>query len=423
MAIFDSLLGYVPLPTNQNKNPKEVETVNVVTVEKRGTGDLVDAELPNSSSLRSSSKSSSNNSIIDKLFTTLGDVSNFIHLPVPKIVKDVYKDLNNLENIISDPKHEGKRLLSKTLFSLFDPDGPSINHMVRPTDLNQYSVKEHLGKLNNVRPKDLNEYKTVSNIIEYEQLNRTKSRSDQSNSTESVDYTDEGDPIIFEFQGRKSVKDLTMRLNHLWDIKVEPYFHREVNKAVEYYKNDPTSEFSKVLLSGFKSNDVISKVSKSPYYSSQLLVKEEATLPDTEYMPIMSYELNMKTLTSKEVELFSGSSISVPEVIRYTSHFSMQVLDDRNKRWRRWFQAYSEAIYNEETSVVTPYKNSCLLVNLYQYRSDRKIISQSKLLCVLKNYQMSSQGTGSGNAEILDLEFSIVGMLELPKNQSHLRVI
>lgn len=416
MPIFDSNLGYVPLPTNQNTNPQSNETVDIVSVGNVSTSDLIDIKLPNFSSLKNRNGYDPNNSIVDQIFTSIDDISNLIHLPVPDVVKDVYSSINNLENIASDPIHEGKRLISKSLFDLFDPDGPSINDMIRPTDKNQVLPQNFDGKFDSLAPLDSNMYNKVSNIndYEYDNLKYKKTSSEGVKEEDEITGTNTYDsPVVFEFQGRKSVKNMTLRLNHLWDMKIEPYYHRGRNLAMERMENSD----------GFSSNEITDEINESNYYVEQLKVNKKDLIPNTDYMPIMSYDLNMKTLTNKEVEMYNGSSISIPELIRYNSTLSVQIVDDRNKRWRRWFQEYSESMYDEVTSIVTPYKNSCLLATIYQYRVDRKIISQAKLIISLKNYQMSSSGAGTGSPDVMDLEFSVVGILDLPEEQSHLKVI
>lgn len=425
MGVFDNVRGFVPLPENQNENPKSPESVNGVDIGDLKISSVADISLPNIKSLRKKKGYDTNNSIIDQLYTTLDDISNFIHLPVPESLTNIYKKINRVESIVADPLHEAKRLLSTTLFKIFDPNGPAMNGMMLPSD------QSHGKKMNEILAEsirkslpDVNQYDGVSNAPAYNEFLKDYRAFTGSDGKYFVpDYDDDGNPHIFEFQGRLSVKDLTMRLNHLWDIKIEPYMHRDKNIALGL-SSDTMKSSNPIFENGLGPNHMLKRLSSSNHMTSQLKLTDfNREVPMMDYIPVMSYDLNMKTLMSKEIDLYNGSSISVPEVIRYNSHLNLQILDDNNRRWRRWFQAYSEALFDEVTSTVTPYKNSCLLITIYQYKADRRIVSQSSLLCLLRNYQMVSNGAGMGNADLVDLEFSVVGMIDLPPEKSYLKVV
>lgn len=391
MSIFDSDLGFMPLPQSQqpesNLNP--VQVVDISGGITDGYNDLI--ELPLSATGIEPGQNLSN-SLIDQIFTGIEDVSNMIHLPVPEEIKEIYGVTQYVEGVMNDPIAEAKRLASRALFNLFDPDKNGGNEGMLPRDVNKYDV---LIDKPNVKTNNLDNVgqETTENNFDYKK-------------GEAEPQPD------FEFNGRETIKNLTMRLTHLWDMSLVPFNYKGIpNKAVPEIGLNISESYATDL-------------NRSPYYAKSLAVDPlKITTNTSNYVPILSYDMDIKTLTNKEVELYSGSSIAVPEVIRYTSHLSMQILDDENKRWRRWFQNYTENLYDEDTGVVIPYKNSCLQVNLYQYRSDRKVISKHSMLVNLKNYQMISSGTGMGNADILDVEFSIVGEIESTEDEKYLKVI
>jgi len=431
MAIFDSDLGFMPLPQSQQpvSNVSSVEVVGISGSVNEAYNDLI--ELPVSATGIEPGLNLSN-SLVDQIFTGIEDVSNMIHLPVPESIKEIYGVTQYVEGVISDPLNEAKRLASRALFNLFDPDKNGGNEGMLPRfqgdkwAVSEEQKKEFNGNLKINKDKKVaegnSEYSVdkPADLNPYDQLignpNVNKNNKDvtgQENTEDNFQFS-KGDPEPqpnFEFNGRETVKNLTMRLNHLWDMSIIPYDYKGVPNTAA-----PPMDIQEGYAFG---------LNQSPYYENALTVKPDKIVSNTNlnYVPILSYDMDIKTLVNKEVELFSGSSIAVPEVIRYTSHLSMQILDDENKRWRRWFQTYTENLYEEETALVKPYKNSCLQVTLYQYRSDRKIISRHTMLVNLKNYQMISSGTGMGNADIIDVEFSIVGEIDIPEDEKFLTVI
>ena len=206
------------------------------------------------------------------------------------------------------------------------------------------------------------------------------------------------------FQGRETLQNSTLRSIDLWDLSIEPFEYRGVkNKWVPNIQQE--------------NNSIVNVTSKY----ADIFPKNYPKI--TDYMPILSYDLDLKTITSKQLDLFGGSSISVPDTIRYTSQLSVQIVDDENKRWRRWFQTYSENLYDERTTSVAPYKNSSLLITLYQYRQDFKILSHNQYICTLNNYQMISSGASSASTDVLDVELSIVGKVDLPEIYSYLEIV
>jgi hypothetical protein len=419
MPIFNSDLGFVPLPPSQTPETS-TNPVDIVSLSGGVAGaynDLV--ELPLSSNGIESGTNTAN-TFIDEIFTTIEDVSNIIHLPVPDDVKKIYGVTQYVEGVISDPLNEAKRLTSQALFSLFDPDKNGGNEGMLPRfQGDNWTVSEERKKeisksgkdgFSIAKPKDANTYDILLNNPNTDTNNKDVTGNEETENQFQYKKGDQEPLPEFQFNGRDTIKNLTMRLTHLWDMSITPFDYKDIpNLAV------PPMDINE---------NYALDINKSPYYGNALKVNpEKLNVNTSNYIPILSYDMDVKTLVNKEVELFSGSSIAVPEIIRYTSHLSLQILDDENKRWRRWFQTYSENLYNEETSVVTPYKNSCLKINIYQYRSDRKILSSHEMLVTLKNYQMISTGTGEGNADIIDAEFSIVGEIEVPENEKYLNVI
>lgn len=416
MPIFDDVKGFVPLPKSQTEERDSVP----------GLGDLqytedptLASEIPIPLPKAFGIGINTSDTIVDRVFTKINDVFEYIHLPTPDAIVDLYKTSQRIEGVIADPLSAGKQFLENTIYDALHPSS-KIDGGVLPRDANTYSKKVNVE--DPLLPSDDNDYeklmkrgtgakrptpgeKYISELsgIEWDQM------KDSTSETQYLYHQGEGgnEEVEFEFQGRKTVGDLTMRLNHLWDLKIEPYHHKGIDRGV--------------VPPMLSSTDY--KMNQTPYYTGALQLNNYVYQKLTDYVPVLAYDLDMKMLNSKELELFSGSSIAVPEVIRYNSNMNLQILDDENKRWRRWFQTYSENMYNEKYSTVTPYKNSCLQITIYQYRSDWKVLSKQILLCTLRNYNMKSDGAGIGSPDILDISLSVVGAIELPESESILNII
>lgn len=337
----------------------------------------------------------------DQLFTGLNNVLDFLGLPMPEGLTSIYQNIQTVEGFIEDPRMLLNLAVDKAKGFIFPgkKDGAWIDAkglMGLPED-RRYELIDGIYKTNEVPFIEM----TTQNVSDDQYLDG---------------IIEDIGKEAFAFQGRKSAVGVTMRLNHLWDVKMKPYAHN----GITFVPDMGTAE------SAFYGNET--KNEKASRLGTEKYRRKTDAVNNKDWedsMPVLSYDLDFKTLSNKEVELFGGATIMVPEIIRRTSHLSMQILDDENKRWRRWLQRYMEAMYNETNNIVKPYKHCCMQVTIYQYRADWKILSHKEFLVTLKNYQAISSGSGggNGNADVIDLEWSIVGELKMYGEKDYLNII
>jgi hypothetical protein len=348
------------------------------------------------------------NTIIDQIFTGANQIFDFLGLPFPEALNDLYQITQTIEGFIEDPRMLLGQVKEAALGFLF-PRGmesmwdDALGIIKAPPD-SRYDVANGVYTSN----QDTQDFSLLGEEV--------KDKERLNSIVEDIGKSQ------FAFQGRKSVVGMTMRLNHLWDIKVQVYKHQGRTYVPDmgvaessFYKK--TNKEGEVVNQGHKDRGT-TEAYRDP--------ENKAVISDFEdSMPILSYDLDFKSLASKDVELFGGSSIAIPEIIRRSSHLSMQVMDDENKRWRRWFQRYIESMYDEDNNVVKPYKTCCVKITIYQYRTDLLVLSHKVFLAVLKNYQVlsSGSGSGSGNADIIDTEWSIVGEMDIKGRNDELNII
>lgn len=389
MAIFDELRGLVPLP----KSRKGKSTSDFNSSLAGVSDDVFSPEFP--IALPEYTQPDLSNTFIDNIYTKINDVFEYIHLPTPEIIQGLYGVTQRIEGIIEDPVTFVRNEVNQTIYDLLHPK----NKNLFPKDQHKSYKKPE-----EVKALEVIDDTSGTTGLRASLVNASSSKLDNK-FQDPYDLPDlEEIKLDREFKGRESVENITLRSVDLWDIKIEPFEYNNVRNS---------------WVPDIKQQDVY-KLNSSSLYSKVY----PRTIPRvSDYMPILSYNLDLKTLTTKQLELFGGSSIAVPDLIRYTSQLSIQIVDDENKRWRRWFQEYSENLYSSDTNSVAAYKNSSLLITLYQYRQDHKILSHNKYICSLMNYQMISTGAGDASTDVLDIEFSIVGKVDLPPNYSYLEIV
>lgn len=338
--------------------------------------------------------SSQGNSILDQLFTGANQIFDMIGLPFPASITNLYQMTQTIEGYIEDPRMLWSELKDAAFGFIFAKEGES-------------NWDDELGLIKS--PED-SQYEAISGAYFPDDYGAADAENPIAEGVANQERADQiADDIAysqFSFQGRKSVVGVSMRLNHLWDMRMEPWTP-DLTKP-EYCVLPPMLDHISEAYAAKSSGR------STESYKREGVATRLADWEDT--MPILSYDLDFKTLANKEVELYGGSVISIPEIIRRTSHLTIQVLDDENKRWRRWFQHALEKMYDEETAVIVPYKHCCMKITLFQYRTDYRILSHKVFLGVIKNYQVLSSGSGqgAGAADLIDVEWSIVG--ELPVN-------
>jgi len=392
MPIFDNLRGLVPLPTSRNsQSTAPIDTDNIrLEQDLRGISNGVfSPEFP--IPLPIVPEIDVSNTFVDDIYTRINDVFEYIQLPTPEFLQDIYGVTQQIENVINDPISTVRNEIQKNLYDLLHPKEKNIFPVDR---MKSYSKSEEIKSLDLING---------TTGFRAPLVKESLASTERLSTGEDISRIDEPE-LIRSFKGRESLKDVTLRSIDLWDIQIEPFEYNGIPNL--WVPPIQQSDNAAVNLTS-KYGNLFPKVIPSV----------------TDYMPILSYDLDLKTLTTKQLDLYGGSSIAVPDLIRYTSQMSLQIVDDENKRWRRWFQTYSENLYNQDDNSVAPYKNSSLLITLYQYRQDHKILSHNQYICSLSNYQMISSGAGMASTDVLDIELSIVGRIELPSNYSYLEIV
>lgn len=389
MAIFDNVRGLMPLPRSKKGN----YTSDVDSSTKGVSNEIFSHEVP--IPLPKFNQPDTSNTFIDNVYTQINDVFEYIHLPTPAIVQDIYGFTQSIENIINDPVTEIRNAVNREIYDLLHPSEKNIFPADRSGSEKKSEEVKGLVFYDDTKGTSGNRAPLLEDDVTMSKKN-LRPGSYLSNLDEPE--------LNRSFQGRETLQNSTLRSIDLWDLSIEPFEYRGVkNKWVPNIQQE--------------NNAIVNVTSKY----ADIFPKNYPKI--TDYMPILSYDLDLKTITSKQLDLFGGSSISVPDMIRYTSQLSVQIVDDENKRWRRWFQTYSENLYDERTTSVAPYKNSSLLITLYQYRQDFKILSHNQYICTLNNYQMISSGASSASTDVLDVELSIVGKVDLPEIYSYLEIV
>lgn len=358
--------------------------------------------------------------IIDRLFTKATDIFDFIRVPVPQSLISLYSKIQEIEGFLSDPKSFAIQVRENVLGFLLgtnteDKFDPKIGIVMIPKDpledifyFSNSTSKAQIDRDNELKGISAGEMKIIEGYVNKE---RDKQISDDILESQ------------FSFQGRKSTVGVTLRLNHLWDLRFEPYNDSDLGircvlpKMYDTISTAYENTINKASTERYREIDHIDKKGNKVYLGEAKVFDWEDTLP------VLSYDLDYLSLASRDVELYGGSTISIPEIIRRNSLLTTQILDDENKRWRRWFQRALDSMCpppinigggESDGGVVVPYKNCCMKATLYQYRTDSHILSHKVLLVLLKNYQVTSSGAGggAGTPDIIDAEWSIVGEIE-----------
>lgn len=355
-----------------------------------------------------SPKGSWSNSLADKLFTGLDHILNIVGIPMPDSIKNIYTMVNRIEGYIDDPRMLLEEAKSKALGWLFPKQQDASWDHIKGIMMIPKAGKGNMPGVNELDAL-IEDYMAGKEWVEDE--DKTMAQKLERVRKDIKDSQ-------LAFRGRKSAVGMTMRMTHLWDVKVErmSYGGRTFVPPMGTYGS---AYYQKVNDEGETTNNAHQYSSTEQYKvatirdkKGKIIVQGDPSRKDFEdSMPVLSYDLDFMSLQSKEVELYGGASIAVPEILRKSPTLSMQVMDDENKRWRRWFQRYTEMMYDQVNNVARPYKPCCVTITIYQYRTDFAVLSHKVYIALLKNYQVLSTGSGggSGNADILDIEWSIVG--------------
>lgn len=377
MAIFDSVRGFVPLPkhvggkgNDSGNNSLEGEASFVPL------SPLVPIPLPNLGRV------DVGNTLSDRVFAGIDGFFNNLQLPTPAFATEIYKDIQFAEEIISNPLGFLRNTVDRTIYNLLHPREKFLLDKPYPLPPDK-SWENRIGKSN-----------FLSGIEGYE---------------EGL-YAEPDLELVRTFKGRETIKDLTIRSVDMWDMRVEPFhYHDKQGNVVPNTWVPPLVQRETW------------EINKKSRYSDMYPSDKAPNMSD--FVPVMSYSLDLKTLTSKQITMYGGSTISIPELIRYNSTMTLQIVDDENKRWRRWLQTYAEKLYDEKTAVAAPYKNSSLLITLYEYRSDFKVLSYNKYICSLSNYSLVSAGMSDATADLISIELSVVGRVEIEPEYSYLQIV
>lgn len=397
MPIFDELRGLVPLP--QSNSPITGNVNPGIDKLPNPTGGVLDPAIPIPLPIKNKEGIDTGNTFIDRVYSDVSDVFSYLQLPVPNPINEIYKLTQTIEGVIQNPEGTIRELVRGKLYDLLHPNDP----FTIPTDKHkEYKKSEDIENLERMEGSEEVTFPTSgvrATLPESDPRSLSRSITDRSGIP-----SDGSLPLVRSFVGRDSVKDVTLRSVDLWDFRIQAF---EYNGVPNVWVPDIQQIENKILNS------------RNPY--SKIIPLKDPII--TDYMPITSYNLDLKTLTNKTLNLYGGSTIQVPELIRYNSQLTFQIVDDENKRWRRWLQTYSESLCDEMGNTVAPYKNSSLLVTLIQYRQDHRILAYNQYICGLANYQLISTGADSGSVDVIDVELSILGRVEMPTRYTYLEIV
>lgn len=394
MPIFDDVRGLVILPKSQTR--KKSQAVNNSL--DNPTEGVLSPEIPFPLPENNPLNVDLSNTIIDQVYTKISDFFQYVQMPVPDPLTEAYKITQGIENAIENPIDTLRRVAGEVIGGFTKELAGKNSKDLFPQDKH----KDFKRQEDVIGLEDENGNLKLDNQGVRAPLGQTDPRSSERLIPKL--RSDGSLKLNRSFKGRESIKDLTLRTTDLWDLKLDKFTYNGIkNKWVP----------------DIISSDVKYLNQNNPY--SNVIPSKVPILSD--YMPITSYNLDLKTLKTKTLSLFGNSTVQVPELISYNSQLTFQIVDDENKRWRRWFQEYSENLFNSEDNTVAPYKNSSLLVTLVQYRQDLRVLAYNKYICTLANYQMISMGSDSGSTDVIDIELSIVGKVELSEGYSYLNIV
>lgn len=394
MPIFDDIRGLVILPKSQTR--KKSQAVNNTLT--NSTEGVLSPEIPFPLPENNPLNVDLSNTIIDQVYTKISDFFQYVQMPVPDPINEIYKVTQGIESAIENPIDTLRRVAGEVIGGITrDLAGKDSGDLFPQDKQKDYKLQEDVVGLEDEK----------GNLrLDNKGVRAPLGQTDPRSSERLIPKLRPDGSLILNrsFKGRESIKDLTLRTTDLWDLKLDKFTYNGVeNKWVP----------------DFISEDVRYLNQNNPY--NNIIPSKEPIISD--YMPITSYNLDLKTLKTKTLSLFGNSTVQVPELISYNSQLTFQIIDDENKRWRRWFQEYSEKLFNAKDNTVAPYKNSSLLVTLVQYRQDLRVLAYNKYICSLANYQMISMGSDSGSTDAIDIELSIVGKVDLSNEYSYLNIV
>lgn len=285
---------------------------------------------------------------------------------------------------------------------------PNIDFIINEgSNTNPFNISVRLPKSSNENTRTLDYIPNSSKNYGVPGLEPETSTSQPiSNSKIKSEFDYYGFKKSFKSYSR-SIRNLTLRSQDLWDVSIRPYHYKGIPNLAIPPINDATSRQLTLSSNEFRNSVLPSYVHAEVF---------------NDYVPIIEFDVDYKSQVMKQFDLVHGSLLTIPESMKYDASMNLSIVDTANKRWRRWLKDWSDALYNEKTNIAVPYKNSCLLVDVIQYREDWKLLSKMSYLCTLSNYQQKTVGASTPGVDIIEVELSIVGRLVEYSKQKRLEL-
>lgn len=196
--------------------------------------------------------------------------------------------------------------------------------------------------------------------------------------------------LIPSMHGYKTIQGLTLGSQYLWDISMTNYFLPYKNGLLPTY----APCVPHVAINDGSIADVIDNTGENP-----------------NFIPSISYSFEDYTPLTENIDLLNGSSTSYITGYRKSNKLSVVFLDDEEFTWSRYFDLYFHRIYDIDHNCTAPYKQSCLLITLYNYTPRGNAYFYHNLIVLPTGWSLTTEGEDGISAYDFTVEFSVVGEL------------
>lgn len=241
-------------------------------------------------------------------------------------------------------------------------------------------------------------FQSIEDHIQLNSKIKDKSNRNYSFIADGDDRTEFKNPNeIFErnphlMTSWKTVEGFSFDSSNVWELTMKPYYpNPDVSTGI-----DP-------------------RVITPPMPKVQIGSKE---FDYSKWSPAISYNYSIGNLRNMNIELFNEASFTVPLGVQYQNKLTVNFLDDRDQTLKKYFQHYYNEIYDPKTRAVAPFRYACFEINLYSFRTDRRLLTKFSLICIPESYNVVVEGDDSETASVLNVAFSVVGAITKYDNES-----
>lgn len=171
-------------------------------------------------------------------------------------------------------------------------------------------------------------------------------------------------PQTFKDFFQANLQRMEYGLQHLWDIEITPYNHKG--------KQPPSFKHKYINI-----------------------------------LPVTNWALSETATLTDTMEMFGGSSITIPTTEVINKRFDCTMIEDRSFSVKSWLSAYKSYMFNNFK--VRPYKDCCCRIRLQLLDYERKAIYIGTYLGYPIDIEMSLEGEDSAGVITRNVSFAIVG--------------